>query len=229
MTTVDVENGFYRIANALGEALILAPMTALQKNLVHAVVRLTYGFGGTEARLTRAELAQLVGSNPDNGGFKRAFADLLVNGVLRAKGDTISLNKNFAKWGRYTVDEAQLRAAFAPLYHRVPKPKAAAGPALWERLGEQLDEDTRALWHALLPADAKGRASWAGEASAYLAGKNGRVQLPAERFPDVIREAAAANVTAFHGWRKFLETAAKRPAAGASDRPKVAPRPVYWG
>lgn len=118
MADVQLEKGYTRTANQLEEAIIWAPFTGTEFRIVSAIKRLTYGWRRRTVRIAQPDLAEKCRTKM-NGGFRRAFESLVVEGVIievegptgRAPG-AYALNKNFERWGRYSVPASGLEAVF---------------------------------------------------------------------------------------------------------------------
>ncbi len=123
MADVQLEHGFIRIANALYEAILLAPFTATQSKIVHALMRLTYGWGQKSVRVSHPDLAErcgfsLVHGRP-GGSFRDALRDLLAAGVIQELDAPIgqtpaayAINKDFEHWGQFSVAASRVEALF---------------------------------------------------------------------------------------------------------------------
>lgn len=103
MASPQVENGYTRIANGLLEAICRYRCSGAQKDVVLAVIRVTYGFHRKSREIGTAYLARLTGQNP-----RRLAADvstLIKRNVLKVikphspnHSRTLALNKNFDEW-----------------------------------------------------------------------------------------------------------------------------------
>jgi phage replication O-like protein O len=113
-----LEQGHVRIANALLEALLYAKFSATQQKIVYCVMRLSWGWRARTVRITHAELAVRCNTSAA-GGFRKEFAELVRNGVIievdaphgRTPG-AYAINKDFEKWGRFSVPPGTLAALF---------------------------------------------------------------------------------------------------------------------
>lgn len=118
MANVQLENGYTRTANQLEEAIIWAPFDGTEFRIVRAVIRLTYGWRRRTVRISQVELAQKCRTTA-TGGWRRKFESLIREGVLvevqaptgRTPG-AYAMNKNFERWGVYSVPAAALEATF---------------------------------------------------------------------------------------------------------------------
>lgn len=118
MANVQLENGYVRTANQLEEAIIWAPFDGSELRIVRAIIRLTYGWRRRTVRISQVELAQKCRTTA-TGGWRRKFESLIREGVLvevqaptgRTPG-AYAMNKNFERWGVYSVPAAALEATF---------------------------------------------------------------------------------------------------------------------
>lgn len=139
MANVQLDQGFTRIANRLLTAMALASWdSGAQRQLVDALVRVTYGFNRKDAEIGTAGWRALTGLSPD--AVKRARAALAKHGVilLVEKFDAAAnrpqrwqLQKDFTKWGKYSVPEpavAEAEAAAAEIAGEGAPPPGAQTP-----------------------------------------------------------------------------------------------------
>lgn len=118
MANVQLENGYVRTANQLEEAIIWAPFDGSEFRIVRCVIRLTYGWRRRTVRISQVELAQKCRTTA-TGGWRRKFESLIREGVIvevqaptgRTPG-AYAVNKNFERWGVYSVPAAALEATF---------------------------------------------------------------------------------------------------------------------
>jgi phage replication O-like protein O len=111
MADVQLEHGHVRIANRLVEAILDAEFTGAQVRILLALARLTYGWRKRTASVSVVELANLAGLS-GTGGFRRAFHDLIRNGVILEMKEgrtlTYAIQKDFVAWGRFGGNEGRL-------------------------------------------------------------------------------------------------------------------------
>lgn len=119
MADVQLEKGFVRTANRLEEAIVWAPFTATEYKIVGAIKRLTYGWRRRTVRISQTDLAEKCRTTA-NAHFRRSFESLVQHGVvievegpIGRKPGAYALNKNFERWGKYSVPDAALDHAFA--------------------------------------------------------------------------------------------------------------------
>lgn len=123
--TIDVplEKGHIRIPNDLYGAIMMAPFAKLQLRIILMIIRLTMGWQTTVVRISQVQLAKML-STPFTGGFRRALAELTDAGIVQIMtppkshmAQTLVLQTDFTKWGRFSVSPSQL----APLSKRPPR------------------------------------------------------------------------------------------------------------
>ncbi len=119
MANPQVENGHIRLANQLDEAMTVADFNVPQSKIVRLLARLTYGWKRRTVRISQVDLAAKVGLAASSGGWRRAFTTLIDEGVIveveppiGRQAGAYALNKNFERWGRYSVARAFLEAQF---------------------------------------------------------------------------------------------------------------------
>jgi phage replication O-like protein O len=98
---VQLEHGFTRIADALYEALIRAPLPGRHQRVAHALIRLTFGYGKKADRISSGQLAGLTGLAP--GKVRDVLSDLVRWGMVERKGSPgtvsiLALVKDFDRW-----------------------------------------------------------------------------------------------------------------------------------
>ncbi len=100
---------FVKFPKQLFDALLRAPLSATQREVVLAVVRLTYGDRlRSQAEVSIGALEKATGR--DRHGLKRALERLIGEGVLIelkpagfSRGRTLALATNYEAWGRFSV------------------------------------------------------------------------------------------------------------------------------
>jgi phage replication O-like protein O len=139
MADVQLEHGFYKLANALDEALIYAKFSGVQSKIVRAIIRLTFGWSRKVVRISAGELAERCNTSP-TGGFRRELDKLIAEGVIieveRGHGRTpasYALNKNFETWGKLSVPAKALERLYGtrpstPSIDRVPQQGLSTAP-----------------------------------------------------------------------------------------------------
>lgn len=115
MADVQIEHGFVRVATTLYEALMRVRMPGRHKDVVHAMIRLTYGFNRTEDRIAASQVAGLL--DEEAGNVRRMMRDLVSWGVLAERNGghgrtaTWRVVKDFDTWnvGRTSTAERMAR------------------------------------------------------------------------------------------------------------------------
>jgi phage replication O-like protein O len=148
---VQLEHGHVRVANALYEAIVYASFTGVQGKIVHCLIRLTYGWRQRSAQISMPDLAGWCNVAP-SGGFRRALDELIAEGVIievaRGHGRTPScyaVNKDFERWGRFSVASRALEGLFGRRPSSVDSPtltgqSIVASPAPVEADYSEADE-----------------------------------------------------------------------------------------
>lgn len=118
MADVQLERGNFRVANRLDEAITFADFTLAQMRVVRCLLRLTYGWRRRTVRLAHGDLA-LRCNLPNSGGFRRALDELIREGVVLVLEPghghiptLYAVQKDFERWGRFSVAEAKLSRLF---------------------------------------------------------------------------------------------------------------------
>jgi hypothetical protein len=100
---------FVRFSKELFDALLLSPMPATHKELVLAVIRRTYGDHGAKAAPISQSLLQAM-TGRARSGVRTCMDDLVREGVLLqvappsyTSSAVLKLNKNYEKWGKWSV------------------------------------------------------------------------------------------------------------------------------
>lgn len=98
--SVQLENGFARIANEILENIARAKLTATQYELILVIWRFTYGFSRKEHNLSTSFLSRAT--SRDGRQVQRALKDLesrkIIKQVIGNNKRMISFNKNFSEW-----------------------------------------------------------------------------------------------------------------------------------
>lgn len=148
---VQLEHGFVRLANRLVEALCDADFTGTQTKIVLALWRDTYGWGQEAVRLTVNQLAQRCRCVLA-GGFHRALNELAAEGVVilvvprspQSPGGYM-VQKDFTKWGRFSVSEARLAAIWERPDH-LPVQKVEAKPKAEKKVAASWPAKAVEIW-----------------------------------------------------------------------------------
>lgn len=160
MANVQLEKGYTRTANQLEEAIVWAPFTATEYKIVGCIKRLTYGWRRRTVRISQVELAEKCHTTA-TGGFRKTFESLIHHGVIievevaiGRKPGAYALNKNFERWGRYSVAASALESMFSDRPNNVDdNPRAARriAAASTDEKQEELGLDDDAAHNEELP------------------------------------------------------------------------------
>lgn len=90
------ENGYVKIANELYEALLRINLSSYESRVLHAIIRLTYGFNRKKARISRAQLTHLTGIAPSN--VSHTLAKLMARNLIVREGKYLSVQKDYEQW-----------------------------------------------------------------------------------------------------------------------------------
>lgn len=107
---------FVQFSKELFDALLFSGMPATHKELVLAVIRRTYGeHGQKSASISQSLLQRMTGRS--RNGVRRSLDELIEQGVIVqvsppsfAKPAVLGLNKDYEKWGKWSVDRATVVA-----------------------------------------------------------------------------------------------------------------------
>ena len=114
MANVQKENGFTPIANELIEAILRYNCPGNQKDVIWALIRMSYGYRRKECELALGYLSRML--NRDRSTISRDVRKLIKRGIISVvrKSDynnprLIALNKNYDNWegfdGKTTVEK----------------------------------------------------------------------------------------------------------------------------
>lgn len=102
--TVQLENGYARIANELLDALAMQPLNGTQWRILIVVFRYTYGFCRKEHELSEAFISKATGIHRKQIG--REMNVLIKDNLLSVKkaatfssSRVLAFNKNYESWG----------------------------------------------------------------------------------------------------------------------------------
>lgn len=98
MANPQVENGHTRIANELLEALAKATLCGAAFRIVMFIIRQTYGWHQTAARITQAQMAAATDMKPQT--LNRELKLLISRNIIFRLGDSYTLNKDYDTWDR---------------------------------------------------------------------------------------------------------------------------------
>lgn len=96
MASPQLENGYTKIANELLEALCAINLSGHEWNVVHAIIRKTYGYNKKEDWVTNTQIMKLTGQSKQK--VSNAKRKLLDKKIVTENGYKISLNKDYESW-----------------------------------------------------------------------------------------------------------------------------------
>ena len=112
MANPQIENGYTRIANELLEAMCLAKLSTNEFKIILSIIRHTYGYGKTSAELSIRQISTMTGIEACN--VSKIMSKLIKNNIITAYGSsyskprTLSIQKDFEKWGEVLLNQQQL-------------------------------------------------------------------------------------------------------------------------
>lgn len=155
MADVQLEHGYYRLANALDEAITWVSFTVTQHKIIRCVLRMTFGWRQRTVRISVGALAERC-NVAYSGSFRRALGTLIREGVIievqRPAGSRpglYAINKNHEEWGKFSVAARTIQRLFrdrisgddAMLAGSATQPDLISRPSE----GEQQDHPVRPL------------------------------------------------------------------------------------
>jgi len=96
MANPQLENGYFRIANEIVEALIRTNLSSYQSRILWAILRKTYGYAKKEDRISLSQLAELTGLRKQH--VWRSFRELRERNLVTKRGYFIAFNKDYQQW-----------------------------------------------------------------------------------------------------------------------------------
>jgi phage replication O-like protein O len=96
MANPQLENGYFRIANELAEALMRTNLSAYQGRILWAIFRKTYGFNKKEDWLSNSQLVELTGLWKQH--IYRTLKELVGRNLVTKRGYKIAFNKDYQQW-----------------------------------------------------------------------------------------------------------------------------------
>lgn len=94
--TPQIEDGYTRIANELLEALAATKISGSELRMMLAIIRLTYGYNTSEARITANQLSNILGVLPQH--IFRTLKDLENGNFIFRNNGNIRINKHYKEW-----------------------------------------------------------------------------------------------------------------------------------
>jgi phage replication O-like protein O len=106
MASPQCENGFFKIANELAEALSKTRLAGQECQVLWAVMRKTYGYGKKHDRISCSQISGMTGL--DRRRIQKIINDLHQKKILSVTNNgvrkplTIGINKNYESWRSVT-------------------------------------------------------------------------------------------------------------------------------
>lgn len=94
--TLQLENGYTRIANELYEAILKQPFNGYECRVLHAIIRKTYGYGKKSDYIAFSQISELTGIAKTH--ISRTMAVLIQYKVVTKLGNSIGVNKDASQW-----------------------------------------------------------------------------------------------------------------------------------
>jgi phage replication O-like protein O len=91
-----LEDGYFRIANEIAEALMRTNLSGYQSRILWAIFRKTYGYGKKEDWISNSQFVELTGLQ--KGHVSRAVKELRERSIVTKRGNKISFNKDYQQW-----------------------------------------------------------------------------------------------------------------------------------
>ena len=96
----DTDDGFTRVANSIYDHLCKADLTGAQFQVIHAIIRITYGYNQKTNRITNTYLAELTGISEK--GIRLCLAELqnrqMITLVKSGLMKEVGINKVLSDW-----------------------------------------------------------------------------------------------------------------------------------
>jgi phage replication O-like protein O len=96
MANPQLENGFFRIANEIAEALMRTNLNSYQSRVLWAVLRKTYGFKKKEDWVSNSQLVELTALHKQH--IWRALKELVDRNIVTKGGYKIAFQKDYQQW-----------------------------------------------------------------------------------------------------------------------------------
>jgi hypothetical protein len=119
MADVQLAGGYTRIAHSLHRAIIVARFTHLQMRIVSLLIDRSFGWNRLTVEISQSEIAGMLDLVNAHAGFRRGLGELIHEGVVievrRGGGQekaVYAIQKNFERWGKFSVASAMLVARF---------------------------------------------------------------------------------------------------------------------
>ncbi|WP_153448752.1 replication protein [Vibrio algicola] len=92
----DCDNGFFKIANELADALCCTALSSRESRIVWAVMRKTYGYRQSMDWICLDQLCEMTGITKDN--LSRTIKGLVSRNILIKDGRKLGINKVVSEW-----------------------------------------------------------------------------------------------------------------------------------
>lgn len=132
---VQIEHGYWRLANSLSDALVQHKFTGRELTLLIAIMRNTYGYNKKKRMLSHTYLANATGISRQN--VVAVIQKLKRCDVLHVDGVTIGINKQFDAW-----EVPRRRLAHVSKGSLIDETKSTSVGSLVEGTGERLVDET---------------------------------------------------------------------------------------
>lgn len=96
MASPQLENGYFKIANEIAEALTRTNLSAYQSRILWAILRKTYGFNKKEDWVSYSQLAHLTGLRKQH--IFRTLKELKDRNLVTKGGYFVGFNKDYQQW-----------------------------------------------------------------------------------------------------------------------------------
>jgi phage replication O-like protein O len=96
MANPQLENGFFRIADEIADALMRTNLSAYQSRILWAIFRKTYGFKKKEDWISNTQMIELTGLRKQH--ICRSIRELLGRNLVTKRGYFIAFNKDYQQW-----------------------------------------------------------------------------------------------------------------------------------
>lgn len=99
MANPQLQNGYFRIANEIAEALMRVNLSAYQSRILWAIFRKTYGWKKKEDWISNSQLIELTGIKKQH--IHRTIQELIGRKMLIKNGRKYSFQKDPQQWQKY--------------------------------------------------------------------------------------------------------------------------------
>ena len=96
MASPQLENGYFKIANEIAEALTRTNLSAYQSRILWAIFRKTYGFNKKEDWVSNSQLVELTGIHKQH--IWRTLEELKNRNLVTKRGYFVGFNKDYQQW-----------------------------------------------------------------------------------------------------------------------------------